>query len=72
MGCPKHFSVHAGMGVALLTDKERIKQVLTTLVRTIDKPVTCKIRLLEKMEDTVDLVKAIEQTGVKAIGVHAR
>lgn len=27
MGCPKHFSVHSGMGAALLREPERIKQV---------------------------------------------
>jgi len=72
MGCPKHFSVHAGMGVALLQDKQRAKEILTKLVEVMDKPVTCKIRLLESMADTIDLVKTLEQTGVKAIGVHGR
>jgi tRNA-dihydrouridine synthase 2 len=36
------------------------------------KSVTCKIRLLENIEDTVNLVRSIEQTGVNAIAVHAR
>lgn len=72
MGCPERFSTQGGMGAALLVDRERVKQVLTGLVRNIDKPVTCKIRLLEKMEDTIDLVKSIEMMGVKAIAVHGR
>lgn len=72
MGCPEKFSTQGGMGAALLVDRERVKQVLTGLVRNIDKPVTCKIRLLEKMEDTIDLVKSIEMMGVKAIAVHGR
>jgi len=72
MGCPKGFSVKNGMGVTLLQDRERVKEVLTTLVRNVPRPVTCKIRLLENMSDTIDLIKTIEQTGVQAIGVHAR
>lgn len=72
MGCPEKFSTQGGMGAALLVDRERVKQVLTTLVRNIDKPVTCKIRLLDKMEDTLDLVKSIEMMGVKALAVHGR
>lgn len=72
MGCPERFSTQGGMGAALLVDRERIKQILTGLVRNIDKPVTCKIRLLEKMEDTIDLVKSIEKMGVAAIAVHGR
>jgi tRNA-dihydrouridine synthase len=27
MGCPKHFSVHAGMGAALLEKPETVKDV---------------------------------------------
>ena len=42
------------------------------MVRNFDKPVTCKIRFLDKMEDTIDFVKMVEQTGVKAVAVHAR
>lgn len=72
MGCPEKFSTQGGMGAALLVDRERVKQVLTGLVRNIDKPVTCKIRLLPTMEETIDLVKSIEMMGVKAIAVHGR
>lgn len=72
MGCPKQFSVHGGMGSELLKTPQRIKEILTTLVSNLDKPVTCKIRLLDKVEDTVDLVKMIESCGVKALAVHAR
>lgn len=43
-GCPKLFSVKGGMGVALLSDQQRAKDILSTLVRNIKIPVTCKIR----------------------------
>ncbi|XP_049848498.1 tRNA-dihydrouridine(20) synthase [NAD(P)+]-like [Schistocerca gregaria] len=72
MGCPERFSLQGGMGAALLKDRERVKLILGGLLRHIDKPVTCKIRLLNKIEDTVDLVKTIEATGAAAIAVHAR
>lgn len=71
-GCPKHFSISGGMGAALLKDRERLCSILKSLVQSIDKPVTCKIRLLDNMSDTIDLVKSIEQTGVTALAVHAR
>ncbi|NXS66075.1 DUS2L synthase, partial [Pandion haliaetus] len=46
--------------------------ILTTLVKGICKPVTCKIRILPSVEDTVNLVKRIEKTGIAAIAVHGR
>jgi len=72
MGCPKEFSIKGGMGAALLEKPQLVKEILTTLVDNIKKPVTCKIRLLPSLEETLNLVKIIEETGVKAIGVHGR
>ncbi|TRY85926.1 hypothetical protein DNTS_011937, partial [Danionella cerebrum] len=72
MGCPKEYSTKGGMGSALLSDPEKIEAILSTLVKGISKPVTCKIRILPTIEDTVNLVKRIEKTGVAAIAVHGR
>ncbi|XP_057184836.1 tRNA-dihydrouridine(20) synthase [NAD(P)+]-like [Triplophysa rosa] len=72
MGCPKEYSTKGGMGSALLSDPEKIEAILSTLVNGISKPVTCKIRILQTLEDTVNLVKRIERTGVAAIAVHGR
>ncbi|XP_048253841.1 tRNA-dihydrouridine(20) synthase [NAD(P)+]-like [Haliotis rufescens] len=72
MGCPKEFSIKGGMGAALLSKPEKIKEILTTLVSGLSIPVTCKIRILPKLEDTLKLVKLIESTGVAAIAVHGR
>jgi tRNA-dihydrouridine synthase 2 len=60
------------MGAALLTDPERAKAILTTLIQNLSIPVTCKIRILPKLEDSIKLVKALETTGIKAITVHGR
>lgn len=35
-------------------------------------PVTCKIRLLKSPQDTVELARRIERTGVSALAVHGR
>ncbi|XP_030646122.1 tRNA-dihydrouridine(20) synthase [NAD(P)+]-like [Chanos chanos] len=72
MGCPKEYSTKGGMGAALLSDPDKIEAILTTLVKGICKPVTCKIRVLPTVEDTVELVKRIEKTGVAAVAVHGR
>uniref|UniRef100_A0A8C7JIN2 Dihydrouridine synthase 2 n=1 Tax=Oncorhynchus kisutch TaxID=8019 RepID=A0A8C7JIN2_ONCKI len=61
-----------GMGAALLSDPDKIEAILRTLVKGVSKPVTCKIRILPTLEDTVSLVKRIENTGVAAIAVHGR
>lgn len=72
MGCPKSFSISGGMGAALLSKPETIHDILTTLKRNLDIPVTCKIRLLKTCPDTVELARRIEKTGVSALAVHGR
>jgi len=71
-GCPKEFSIKGGMGAALLTQPQKIKQILTTLVRGLSVPVTCKIRILPDLEDTLTLCRMIERCGVAALTVHGR
>uniref|UniRef100_A0A453CG30 DUS-like FMN-binding domain-containing protein n=1 Tax=Aegilops tauschii subsp. strangulata TaxID=200361 RepID=A0A453CG30_AEGTS len=72
MGCPKAFSVSGGMGSALLSKPELIHDILTTLRRNLNTPVTCKIRLLNTRQDTVELARRIEKCGVPALAVHGR
>lgn len=72
MGCPKHFSISGGMGAALLSKPQTVKEILTNLVRNLPKPITCKIRLRDNIQDTLDLVRVIESCGVSALAVHCR
>ncbi|XP_043713397.1 tRNA-dihydrouridine(20) synthase [NAD(P)+]-like [Telopea speciosissima] len=72
MGCPRSFSISGGMGAALLSKPELISDILTTLKRNLDVPVTCKIRLLKSPQDTVELARKIEKTGVSALAIHGR
>ncbi|XP_074308942.1 uncharacterized protein LOC141643621 isoform X2 [Silene latifolia] len=72
MGCPRSFSISGGMGAALLSKPETIHDILTTLKRNLNIPVTCKIRLLKTLNDTTELARRIEKTGVSALGVHGR
>ncbi len=72
MGCPKHFSISGGMGVALTQDPDRACSIIKALRDALDIPVSCKIRLRDTPSQTLDFVKALEAAGAQAIGVHAR
>ncbi|KAF1790026.1 Aldolase-type TIM barrel [Phytophthora cactorum] len=45
---------------------------MKTLRRNLNIPVSCKIRLLPEIQDTVDLAKRLEDAGAYAVGVHMR
>ncbi|VDK82513.1 unnamed protein product [Litomosoides sigmodontis] len=72
MGCPKPFSLAGGMGAALLENPERAKEIVRTCVSISAVPISCKIRVLNKREDTLEFVKMLERCGVSAIGIHGR
>eukprot|EP00736_Rhodelphis_marinus_P011862 Rmarinus@m.15289 len=72
MGCPKRFSLQGGMGAALLKDMARAEDIMKTLRRNLNIPVSCKIRLLDTDAETVDYARAMEACGISALAVHAR
>lgn len=72
MGCPKEFSVKGGMGVALMADLNKAVSVLRRLVDGVRCPITCKVRVLPDINDTVRVCQTLSQTGISAIGVHGR
>ncbi|EED87128.1 predicted protein, partial [Thalassiosira pseudonana CCMP1335] len=74
MGCPKKFSVTGGMGSALLSDVKRACDIISTLRRNLNKPVSAKIRLLDpdNPKPTLDFVRALIKAGANAIAIHGR
>lgn len=75
-GCPKHFSIHGGMGAALLKTPDILESILINLVEKIgkpnQKPISVKIRLLPEENDTLVLVERLLKTGISNLTVHCR
>ncbi|KAJ2726448.1 tRNA-dihydrouridine synthase 2 [Coemansia sp. Benny D115] len=71
-GCPKKFSVGGGMGAALMSDPDKLCAILDILVKNLSVPVTCKIRVFDDVEKTLELVRRIAATGISALTVHCR
>ncbi|KAJ1782559.1 tRNA-dihydrouridine synthase 2, partial [Coemansia sp. RSA 2399] len=71
-GCPKRFSIQGSMGAALLSDPDRLCSILEILVQNVSVPVTCKIRVFDDEERTLELVRRIAKTGISALTVHCR
>lgn len=75
-GCPKHFSIHSGMGAALLQTPDKLVAILEALVKEVGEPfgvsISVKIRLLETEAKTLALVDRLAQTGVKNLTIHCR
>lgn len=72
----KHFSIHSGMGAALLRTPDKLASILSSLVGEVGKPhkipISVKIRILDTREATLDLVRQLCTTGIVRITVHCR
>ena len=74
LGCPVPKVTKAGAGSSLLKDPKKLEELVREVVNSTDKPVTAKIRLGwdDKTINVFENVKALENAGVKLIGIHAR
>lgn len=74
MGCPVPKIVNNGEGSALLKQPKLVEEILTKMVKAVNKPVTVKIR--KGFENgtvyAVEIAKIAESCGVSAIAVHGR
>ncbi|MFP4187777.1 MAG: tRNA dihydrouridine synthase DusB [Acholeplasmataceae bacterium] len=75
MGCPvPKVALRAQAGAALMKDPDRIYDIVSEVVRSIDKPVTAKIRSGwdHNSINAVEVAQRIEAAGAAAITVHGR
>ena len=75
MGCPvPKVALKNQAGSALLKNPEKIKDIVSAVVRTVNIPVTVKIRSGwdENSINAVEVAKICEEAGASAIALHAR
>lgn len=75
MGCPvPKVALHAQAGSALLKDPEKIREIVSSVVKAVPIPVTVKIRSGwdQNNINAVLVAKVCEEAGASAICVHAR
>lgn len=74
MGCPTPKIIKNGEGSALLRDLPRAQAIAAAVVKTVDIPVTVKIRLGWNDDEIVapELARRLEAVGVQMLTLHAR
>lgn len=74
MGCPVPKVVNNNEGSALMCNPRLISEIISKVSKSIDKPVTVKIRkgFTKDNINAVEIAKIAEQSGASAIAVHAR
>ncbi len=74
LGCSARCVTSRGAGAALLKTPQKIEQMISTLVKAINLPVTAKIRLGwdETSSNYTDIARRIQDSGASLIAVHGR
>ncbi len=74
MGCPVPKVVNNGEGSALMKEPKLAEEILSRLVKAVDKPVTVKIRkgFDDDHVNAVEIAKIAESCGAAAVAIHGR
>lgn len=74
MGCPVPKVVNNGEGSALMKNPKLVYEIVSQIVKAIQKPVTIKIRkgFDEEHINAVEIAKIAEAAGASAVAVHGR
>ncbi len=73
-GCPDKCVVRKGWGAALLENISAMQSIIKTIVKSVDIPVTAKIRLVPSKNfiKTLDIARFCQDAGISALIVHTR
>lgn len=74
MGCPVPKVVNNGEGSALMKNPRLVYEIVSEIVKAIQKPVTVKIRkgFDEEHVNAVEIARIAEEAGAAAVAVHGR
>lgn len=72
LGCPQGIAKRGNYGAFLQEDWDLIHQLISTLHKELDIPVTAKCRIQETKEKTLEYAKMILSAGASIITVHGR
>lgn len=74
MGCPVPKVVNNGEGSALMRRPKLVGEILSAMVKAVNKPVTVKIRkgFTETSVNAAEIARIAEASGAAAVAVHGR
>jgi nifR3 family TIM-barrel protein len=74
MGCPVPKIIKCDAGARWLLDPNKIEEMVSAVVKVVDKPVTVKMRIGWDHDHVyaVENAKAVERAGGQAVSVHGR
>jgi len=71
-GCPQRCAREGNYGAYLMSQPDTMCAIVRTLSDGLDVPVVAKMRILESLDDTLELAWRLQAAGASALAVHGR
>ncbi|CAM8992782.1 unnamed protein product [Rhodiola kirilowii] len=72
LGCPQRIAKRGNYGAFLMDSLPVVKSLVEKLANNLQVPVSCKIRVFPKLEDTIKYARMLEDAGCALLAVHGR
>ncbi|CAM8879338.1 unnamed protein product [Rhodiola kirilowii] len=72
LGCPQRIAKRGNYGAFLMDNLPVVKSLVEKLANNLIVPVSCKIRVFPKLEDTIKYARMLEDAGCALLAVHGR
>ncbi|XP_066371225.1 uncharacterized protein [Miscanthus floridulus] len=71
-GCPQRIARRGNYGAFLMDNLPLVKSLVQNLAANLHVPVSVKIRVFPRLEDTLAYAKMLEEAGASLVAVHGR
>ncbi|KAK1284516.1 Pyridoxal biosynthesis protein PDX1 [Acorus calamus] len=72
LGCPQRIARRGNYGAFLMDNLPVIRSLVQNLAVNLHVPVSCKIRIFPRLQDTIAYAKMLEEAGCSLLAVHGR